>query len=70
MVMSDKLKYKYTCTYCGKTWELSYRVRSMVCTICKDSNIKCEEVQIKDYYGKEQKQNDTEDNNDLIYWRD
>ena len=42
----------------------------MVCTICKDNNIKCEEVQTKDYYGKEQKQQETEDNSDLIYWRD
>ena len=69
--MSDKLKYKYTCMYCGKTWDLSYKLRSMTCTTCKDTNIKCEEVQISDYYGKENpKQQENDDNSDLIYWRD
>lgn len=70
MVMSDKLKYKYICTYCGKSWELSYKVRNMTCTTCKDDNVKCEEVQTKDYYGNKKEQQEIEDNSDLIYWRD
>ena len=71
MVMSDKTEYKYTCTYCGKTWTLSYRIRSMTCTKCKDTNIKCEEIKIKDYYGKNEKVSKNEiDNDDSMYWRD
>lgn len=68
MVMSDKTKYKYTCSYCGKTWELPYKIRNIACTICRDDNVKCEEIKITDYYGtKEPEEIDTDDSH---YWRD
>jgi transposase-like protein len=51
MVMSDKVKYRYTCKYCGRQWELSYQIKYPTCHACKDQNIKCEEIIIKDYYG-------------------
>jgi hypothetical protein len=64
MDMSDKVKYKYSCKYCGKEWELSYQVRNPNCHFCKDENVKCEEVKIKDYYGTNKNQIDFE----TIHW--
>lgn len=68
MGMSNNIKYKYTCKYCGTQWELTYQVKYPKCYSCKDENVKCEEIKIKDYYGN--KDNSNEIDHDKIYWRD
>lgn len=66
--MANKVKYKYTCFYCGKTWILTYITYNLPCSHCNDKNIKREKIEIVDYY-----QDDNKNNNDLnneIDWRD
>lgn len=61
--------YRFTCTYCGHTWELTYKYANPQCGSCKDKNIQCEKIVKKDYYGNEEETKD-DDNNQHGYWRD
>lgn len=36
--------YKFTCTYCGNTWQMTFKYANPKCGSCKDKNIKCEEI--------------------------
>ena len=58
--MSNKVKYRYTCSYCGKEWELSYMVKNPNCHFCKDENVKCQEIKLVDYYGVDENKIDFE----------
>jgi hypothetical protein len=58
--------YRFTCTYCGKKWDMQYKYKAISCSACNDKNIKCEEISKKDYYEKE----NTQENNLHDDWRD
>jgi len=64
-----KTKYKYTCMYCDYQWELSYGIKNNTCGICRDKNIKLEEVRTVDYYGTEDRKKEKEDD-PFSDWRD
>jgi hypothetical protein len=45
---------------------MQYKYKAISCSACNDKNIKCEEISKKDYYEKE----NTQENNLHDDWRD
>jgi hypothetical protein len=57
--------YKFTCTYCGNKWQMTFKYTNPTCGSCKDKNIKCEEIKKDSHYDSEK-----ESDNQHDYWRD
>lgn len=60
--------YRFTCSYCGKKWEMSFKYKNVSCHDCKDKNIKCEEIKKNSHYDSEIESIDQENQHD--HWRD
>lgn len=60
--------FKFVCTYCNYTWELSFKQLNPKCFKCKDKNVKCEEIKKNSYYDEKIETN--QDDNSHSYWRD
>lgn len=64
-----KIKYKYTCKYCNYQWDNYINITNSTCYRCKDKNVKCERIELFDYYGEEDKKQE-EDKDPFEDWRD
>ena len=62
--------YKFTCTYCGNTWQMTFKYANPKCGSCKDKNIKCEEIKKNSFYEEDKKDQDNNEENQHWYWRD
>ena len=62
--------YKFTCTYCGNTWQMTFKYANPKCGSCKDKNIKREEIKKNSFYEEDKKDQDDNDDNQHGYWRD
>jgi hypothetical protein len=60
--------YRFTCNYCGKQWEMTFKYKNVSCGDCKDKNIKCEEIKKNNYYDSEKEPKEQDNQHD--YWRD